>query len=470
MATFKFGGLVERTLSMVTSGSTDILINTSPRLRDYTGSTNQIVRLPDATTMSKGMKFFLTNSSTGFVTIQDNGLNVVKIILAGSSVELTLLNNSTANGIWVKASPTDTAGAIKISALNIDWSLGNAFYKTITTNSVFTFSNATDGQIITVAVSATGAFTATWPVITWAGGSPPVQTANKTDVYEFKKVGSIIYGSVLQNFLGPQWPDGADGDLHIVNGQNLHISEGFTGNYNSITIDAGGTLTVDANAGNGWVMLGCVNNCVINGSIIARQDPALTPATFNATDPNGYAISYSVPAVIGGAGGADGSGAGGAGQSSGNGGAGGNSGAGGGTGGTHGLNGLGIYLLIKGNITGTGTINVSGTTGTAGTSGGSVTSCGQTGGGGGGGGGGGTGGKILIRALSGALSWSPTINIAFGGGGGGGGGGLGWVDEVNTSYQCPKACSWVPCDPTNSGSNGANGVNGTVGVYTLLNV
>lgn len=94
------------------------------------------------------------------------------------------------------------AAAVAIAASAIDWSLGSTFTKTLAANTTFTFSNATDGKTIVVALTNTASnYTVTWPTVSWSGGAAPTQTVGaKTDVYTFIKVGSVIYGSAVQNF------------------------------------------------------------------------------------------------------------------------------------------------------------------------------------------------------------------------------------------------------------------------------
>jgi hypothetical protein len=87
-----------------------------------------------------------------------------------------------------------------VSASAIDWATAQSFSKTLSANTTFTFSNATDGEVIIVAVTNTASnWTVTWPSVTWSGGSAPVQsTGANTDVYTFAKIGTTIYGSAVQ--------------------------------------------------------------------------------------------------------------------------------------------------------------------------------------------------------------------------------------------------------------------------------
>lgn len=117
---------------------------------------------------------------------------------AGSSTNWVLQLGGSAAATSVALIPASTT----ISALAIDWSTGLVFKKTLGANSTFTFSNTKDGQTIVVALTNTASnYTVTWPTVSWSGGSAPTQTIGaKTDVYTFIKIGSTIYGSVVQNF------------------------------------------------------------------------------------------------------------------------------------------------------------------------------------------------------------------------------------------------------------------------------
>lgn len=94
------------------------------------------------------------------------------------------------------------AAPVAVAALDINWSLGSTFTKTLAANSTFTFSNAVDGRTIVVAVTNTAFnYTVAWTGVTWSGGAAPTQTVGaKTDVYTFVKVGAVTYGSAVQNF------------------------------------------------------------------------------------------------------------------------------------------------------------------------------------------------------------------------------------------------------------------------------
>lgn len=90
--------------------------------------------------------------------------------------------------------------AVAIGALDIDWSLGAVFTKTLSAGgNTFTFSNQASGMVITVRLTSNGGgSTVTWPTVKWAGGAAPTQTSTGVDVYTFVHDGTSIYGSVVQ--------------------------------------------------------------------------------------------------------------------------------------------------------------------------------------------------------------------------------------------------------------------------------
>lgn len=100
-----------------------------------------------------------------------------------------------------------SATVIAIAALDIDWSLGSVFTKTLPNgagNSAFTFSNIGNGQTIKVRLlQGTGSHTASWPSVVWRGTGPaPVVTpgANARDIFTFTQIAGLTYGYADQNF------------------------------------------------------------------------------------------------------------------------------------------------------------------------------------------------------------------------------------------------------------------------------
>lgn len=119
-------------------------------------------------------------------------------------------NNSTSkiefahDGTNYNVMGADSGPATAISAVDIDWSAGPIFTKTLSANTTFTFSNVTAPKTIVVRVTNTASnYTVTWPgTAKWGnGGTPPTQTIGaKADVYTFVYDGTTIFSSVVQDF------------------------------------------------------------------------------------------------------------------------------------------------------------------------------------------------------------------------------------------------------------------------------
>ena len=90
-----------------------------------------------------------------------------------------------------------------ISLSDIDLSQGNMWYKTITANTTFTFTNTHLLTGFTLYIEDGGSYTITWPsTIKWAGGIPPTLTATGTDVLTFSTFdsGTTWFGMYQTDF------------------------------------------------------------------------------------------------------------------------------------------------------------------------------------------------------------------------------------------------------------------------------
>ena len=117
---------------------------------------------------------------------------------------VAVANGGTGQTTAAAAQRSLTPATSTISASAIDWSLSNSFYKTLAANTTFTFSNAQDGQVITICLlNTTSNYTVTWPTIKWAGGTAPTMTTGaKYDVYTiyYNATVGAYFGSYVQNF------------------------------------------------------------------------------------------------------------------------------------------------------------------------------------------------------------------------------------------------------------------------------
>jgi len=85
---------------------------------------------------------------------------------------------------------------IAISALDINWGLGDTYYKSISADSTFTFSNDVNGKSIAVAITNTDASD---HAITWPAGVKAdlnydgTVVTGTTSLFTFVKINGVVY-------------------------------------------------------------------------------------------------------------------------------------------------------------------------------------------------------------------------------------------------------------------------------------
>lgn len=108
-----------------TAAGTTTLTVSSNQLQFFTGTTTQTVALPVASTMSLGYGFEIFNLSTGIVTVNSSGANLVQSMATGSKLEvICILASGTSAASWqviympnfaVGTNPMTTAGDVIIA-------------------------------------------------------------------------------------------------------------------------------------------------------------------------------------------------------------------------------------------------------------------------------------------------------------------------------------------------------------------
>ena len=90
------------TATTVTNASTPLTLTiTSPAVQNFTGSANQTVNMPDATTLPVGQIYYFNNRGNSTVSLKySSSGNTIYIITGGGATQLTLISNSTADGTW----------------------------------------------------------------------------------------------------------------------------------------------------------------------------------------------------------------------------------------------------------------------------------------------------------------------------------------------------------------------------------
>ncbi len=137
--------------------------------------------------------------------VTDSGTLTAAFVNQTTNKVLAAPDGTTGAPTFRLIAPQDIAQTpTNIAASNIDWSLNYVFEKTVTTNLVPTFTNTKNGQTIRVLLIDGGGATVGWSAITglkWPGGIAPGFTGSTgdADLYQFTKVGTSIYGSVIKN-------------------------------------------------------------------------------------------------------------------------------------------------------------------------------------------------------------------------------------------------------------------------------
>ena len=139
-----------------------------------TGSGGQVIKLPVATTLTKGAVYsFNNNQSSGTITVNNNSNTLVVSIPSGGYASLTLIDNSTAAGTWDYHFSAPSAVSWSTNTLN----LNNA-----------SITNATwNGSVIPVNKGGAGAVTG----ILKADGSGNVSAATSGASNDYLAGGSI---------------------------------------------------------------------------------------------------------------------------------------------------------------------------------------------------------------------------------------------------------------------------------------
>jgi hypothetical protein len=136
-----------------TAGGTTTLTVSSAYAQFFTGSANQTVVLPVASTMTLGGSFYINNNSTGTLTFNSSGGNLVVSIPANTTVQITcILNSGTTAASW----DADYTGATTITGTgSLVLSTGASFSGATATNLTLAgtltanSSAGTSGQVLT---------------------------------------------------------------------------------------------------------------------------------------------------------------------------------------------------------------------------------------------------------------------------------------------------------------------------------
>lgn len=103
------------TTTATAAGTTTLTVG-STFLQYFTGSTTQTVVLPVTSTLVLGQRFMVVNNSSGAVTVNSSGSNLVASVPASSSVVVTcILTSGTSEASWNAAASSGSVGVTSIT-------------------------------------------------------------------------------------------------------------------------------------------------------------------------------------------------------------------------------------------------------------------------------------------------------------------------------------------------------------------
>jgi len=94
LTTPAIGNFILGYTSTVTAAGTTTLTNTSNNQQLFTGTSTQTVVMPVASTMTVGTRYVIENNSTGNITVNSSGSNLIATVLPGTSIKITCISTS----------------------------------------------------------------------------------------------------------------------------------------------------------------------------------------------------------------------------------------------------------------------------------------------------------------------------------------------------------------------------------------
>ena len=199
------------------SGTTITLTVASARRYTITGSGGQVIKLPDATTLTNGAVFaFDNNQSSGAITVNNNSNTLVVSVPSGGFVLVNLLSNATSAGSWDRHDQAPS---------NVSWSTNTLDYAGSITSATW------NGNTVAYNRGGTGqssAFT--------AGGIVYGSTTSALAVTPIGTTGQVLTSAGAGI---PTWTTPTTGTVTSVTGTSPVVSSG--GNTPAISMPAATT-------------------------------------------------------------------------------------------------------------------------------------------------------------------------------------------------------------------------------------
>lgn len=129
--------------STATGGGTTTLTSSSSANQFFTGTTTQTVKLPDTTTLTIGQEYYITNQSTGALTIQTSAGGAITTIPSGAGAVFTVASTSAQTWVTEFNGSTSVTGSGSLVLANSP-ALTSPSFSTIVNTGTLTLPTSTD--------------------------------------------------------------------------------------------------------------------------------------------------------------------------------------------------------------------------------------------------------------------------------------------------------------------------------------
>ena len=273
-----------------TAAGTTTLTSASNNQQFFTGSTTQTVVLPVTSTLALGLSYLIVNNSTGVVTVQSSGANIITLIPAGESVRCTciLITGTTAaswsfafegsSSIPYKQIPTITA-TVATNILTLGLNPCSLDFRSSTAS-----SGATTTRNVTAAISMTVSNGSTLGTVSAVASKLAVLAIDNAGTVELAVVNANAYGLLDERVLISTTAEGGTGTADsgtVIYSTTARTSVPFriVGYVESTQATAGAYATAPSNiAGMG-------------GAIVPQPTPVITSGT--ATSLSGTSVGFT---------------------------------------------------------------------------------------------------------------------------------------------------------------------------------
>ena len=260
--------------STATAAGTTTLTNASSYYQLFTGSTTQTVVLPVTSTLSQGWSYHIVNNSTGALTVNSSGGNLVISVIAGTTAMVTcILTSGTTAASWESgytdfSTATGTASVVLSTAPTITTlTAAGALTASATTQAINLGASQTSGTLILGGTAGTGTMTIgrstgnqTTNIQAGATASGSTKTMNIATAGLSGSTTNINIGSAV---VGAVTNIEVDGVFNVGSGivcnsnainDNYIIPTGSSGSsVGPVTVASGKTVTIPS--GSRWVVL-----------------------------------------------------------------------------------------------------------------------------------------------------------------------------------------------------------------------